>query len=440
MGCKETIRLTRLVLLEILLSSVNLVLSFVNVDYFLESQETAKYGYYSLFLMWFPGLVTSGGFLVLYFRGVRAVSSLQPWKLVLYPLALLFCFPVLPVLLTVAYLVKRDEKLYEKAILARFFSSFLDHGPQFVLRVVVVVLNGLSHRGQYNRDDYLFILSMIASFMSLVFSALHFNERKASFGVRLFISIPMFSAIFACRAFTLAVFLREVLQEGSAFYLRFLWIIVILALILGNLAIFRWCGQDWIRSLVYGCCSILLPAGYGNDNLYYQLPNQNLLQDQDHAKPKPRLRRDLSLENRLEGVSDEVLKEAEDQEAEGDSTVHLKPMKSGRYLMTHSVMNTIVLGLCFIYLYTNNKLDKEADEALVIPQILAVIPGLLFAGARSILHDDFCPTYSDDVTVGERASGCCQRGCKVFLSVVLATVGYCSLVPSLFWTLIYKYF
>ena len=31
--------------------------------------------------------------------------------------------------------------------------------------------------------------------------------------MRLFISIPMFSAIFACRAFTLAVFLREVLQE-----------------------------------------------------------------------------------------------------------------------------------------------------------------------------------------------------------------------------------
>ena len=32
--------------------------------------------------------------------------------------------------------------------------------------------------------------------------------------------------------------------------------------------------------------------------------------------------------------------------------------------MTHIIMNTIVLGLCFIYLYTNNKLDKEADEAL----------------------------------------------------------------------------
>jgi len=33
----------------------------------------------------------------------------------------------------------------------RLFAAFLDHGPQFVLRLVIVVLNGIAHNGVYHR-------------------------------------------------------------------------------------------------------------------------------------------------------------------------------------------------------------------------------------------------------------------------------------------------
>ena len=38
----------------------------------------------------------------------------------------------------------------------------------------------------------------------------------------------------------------------------------------------RYCGQDTIRSIVFGICSILIPAGYSNDPYYYQSPHQPL--------------------------------------------------------------------------------------------------------------------------------------------------------------------
>ncbi len=33
----------------------------------------------------------------------------------------------------------------------------------------------------------------------------------------------------------------------------------------------RWCGQDIIRSVVFGLCSLIIPAGYSNDSYYYQV-------------------------------------------------------------------------------------------------------------------------------------------------------------------------
>jgi hypothetical protein len=39
----------------------------------------------------------------------------------------------------------------------RLFAAFLDHGPQFVLRLVIVVLNGIAHNGVYHRGGGLFI-------------------------------------------------------------------------------------------------------------------------------------------------------------------------------------------------------------------------------------------------------------------------------------------
>ena len=78
-----------------------------------------------------------------------------------YPLALLFFYPFLPVILTIAYLATKNEKTLEKAIVSKYFTAFLDHGPHFVLRLVIVVLEGLKQGGEYDRHDSVFIFSMV---------------------------------------------------------------------------------------------------------------------------------------------------------------------------------------------------------------------------------------------------------------------------------------
>ena len=63
---------------------------------------------------------------------------------------LVFC-PLVPIALTIAFLVTGSEKIHHKATMAKLFAGFLDHGPHFVLRLVIVVLIGLSQGGVYNR-------------------------------------------------------------------------------------------------------------------------------------------------------------------------------------------------------------------------------------------------------------------------------------------------
>merc|ERR1719431_2277694 len=91
----------------------------------------------SLALLWTPGLVTSVGFLVIYDRGNKTINRLNMWKLVLYPVLLLVLYPVIPIILTLAYLITKNEATHEKATLSKFFAGFLDHGPHFVLRLVI---------------------------------------------------------------------------------------------------------------------------------------------------------------------------------------------------------------------------------------------------------------------------------------------------------------
>jgi len=43
-----------------------------------------------------------------------------------------------------------------------------------------------------------------------------------------------------------------------------------------SLLYIRLCGQDTIRSVVFGLCSLLMPAGYSGDSRYYQRPRQPL--------------------------------------------------------------------------------------------------------------------------------------------------------------------
>ena len=89
------------------------------------------------------------GFVFLFFG--LSLLRLVWWKLFVYPLALLLFYPVVPLVLTIAYLITDNEKTLEKAVMSKYFTAFLDHGPQFVLRLVIVVLVGVSQNGVYSR-------------------------------------------------------------------------------------------------------------------------------------------------------------------------------------------------------------------------------------------------------------------------------------------------
>ena len=49
------------------------------------------------------------------------------------------------------------------------------------------------------RDDHIFILSMVTSFLAFILTTLWFNERRSSILKWVFLSGPMYSALFACR-------------------------------------------------------------------------------------------------------------------------------------------------------------------------------------------------------------------------------------------------
>ena len=101
--------------------------------------------------MSYLGIVTSITFVILYSRADSDVVQIKKKNILLYSLCLLLFYPLVPIALTIAYLVTKNEKHHERATMSKFFAGFLDHGPQFVLRLVVVVLIGLSQGGVYQR-------------------------------------------------------------------------------------------------------------------------------------------------------------------------------------------------------------------------------------------------------------------------------------------------
>ena len=80
----------------------------------------------------------------------------------MYPLVLLLLAPVIPILLTLSFLITQNRTALDRAVISKYFTAFLDHGPHFVLRLVIVVLVGISQRGVYTRHDSIFVLSMVS--------------------------------------------------------------------------------------------------------------------------------------------------------------------------------------------------------------------------------------------------------------------------------------
>lgn len=423
----------------IFLATFNLLSSMVNI-YFLFDETHINYAGISVFLLWFPGLVTSVAFLVLYAKGNKTILRLVWWKLVVYPLALLLFYPIIPIILTVAFLITQNQSNYEKAVISKYFTAFLDHGPHFVLRLVVVVLLGISQAGvnsRYEAHDFLFILSMVTSFCSLIYTVLWFNERTSTWLRWLFLAGPMYSAIFACRAFTWAVLIKATLHDNKLQVGFFLLLLIIMYCI--NLGLFRWCGQDWTRSAAFAVASILLPTGYNNDLQYYQVPKQDIL------LPIQNYEADLVV---MADVQDELVNNSIEQsekneieeEIEEVRKKKLVPMKSAKFLLLHVVFNTIIMLAVAVYVFFSQKLDSGSDDALVIPHFLGVIPGLFFAVGKSFLMPDMCPGGDEEITTCQKVCGSLKAGGKVCLSILFSILGFLSLMPALFWTFMYKWF
>ena len=81
---------------------------------------------------------------------------------------------------------------------------------------------------------------MVTSFLSLIFHGIKFNERVTSLIVKLLLCVPMFAAFAGARAFTLAVFLKETIDNDVPGSVEWIGSLFMLALFGGiNIASFR---------------------------------------------------------------------------------------------------------------------------------------------------------------------------------------------------------
>ena len=76
-------------------------------------------------------------------------------------------------------------------------------------------------------------------------------------------------------------------------------------------------------------------------------------------------------------------------------------MRGGLFLILYTASNLVLLSSCAIYVgaVANSGLGEisaESDNALVIPLILAVVPGCFFALARAVLLPDLKPKRLPD--------------------------------------------
>ncbi len=291
---------------------------------------------------------------------------------------------------------------------------------------------------------------MVTSFGALVYFGLQFNERQTSLIVKWALCFPMFAASVAARGFTLSVFLKETLDNRSE------WIgglIVLVTYFAANVVTFKICGQDIIRSLVFGLSSTLIPAGYNNDPYFYQCPHQPLWGNDPgtytaEVFPNEGVDGDEGNPAAMELTRRPVGGPARGQVHQHDQEPQQQAMRSGLFLVIHTVANTVLLSSCAVYISLTRDLSTESDNALVLPQILAVIPGskmhyfsfsfinliydlgCFFTLARSVLLlDELKPSFCH-ITV--------WKIFKIALSIIFGTIAYGSLIPALFWSLLWK--
>ena len=81
--------------------------------------------------------------------------------------------------------------------------------------------------------------------------------------------------------------------------------------------------------------------------------------------------------------------------------MHFLQMRGGLFLMLYTASNLVLLSSCAIYVGAAanadlSEISAESDDALLIPLILAVVPGCFFALARAVLLPDLKPKKLPD--------------------------------------------
>ena len=129
------------------------------------------------------------------------------------------------------------------------------------------------------------------------------------------------------------------------------------------------------------------------------MPGQDILQPCENYR-EMELTVEVAGDQNVETAGDQLVEEAGDQLV-GDQIQKkedLVPMRSAKFLLIHVFINTIVMGIASTYIFFSRSLDAGSDDAIVIPQILGVIPGLLFAMGQSVLMPDICPENNGPTT------------------------------------------
>ena len=210
----------------------------------------------------------------------------------------------------------------------------------------------------------------------------------------------------------------------------------------------------YFRSVVFGFSSTLIPAGYNNDEYFYQCPNQPLWSDDptqtqyesrdqsnntvgpstlntpqargiDHSNDRLVYYEEIRIPESNSVVVGQASKTA------AQTNIPSNNMKSGRFLIIHTVASTLILSGCAIYIsITKDNLSDSSTNALILPQILAVVPGCFFTLSRSVLY-----------LKNNKPKIFPQKAWNIILimfSAILSIIAYGSVIPALFWSLLWK--
>ena len=144
------------------------------------------------------------------------------------------------------------------------------------------------------------------------------------------------------------------------------------------------------------------------------MPGQDILQPCENYR-EMELTVEVAGDQNVETAGDQLVEEAGDQLVgdEMQKKETLVPMRSAKFLLLHVFINTAIMGMASTYIFFSRSLDAGSDDAIVIPQILGVIPGFLFAMGQSILMPDICPENINTPTTCGKVSLRCVF-CIVF--------------------------